>query len=209
MGNIGEQCAERHDELTAGLGGDAADVVTEAAPLKVGFRPDHDDKVVLTRRDRRGKAVSRRPRDAAHDAIDQLDLGTVGLEVEVGLGVEPREPVSVEVRDQPLRGCRRRVGCVVPPFERGDEHRTSQPRVVVPDEAGHHVTLTLRARCDATPAQWVARRTVLRSVPACSTVTSTTSPSSSHRGGVRLMPTPAGVPVEITSPASSVTPCER
>ncbi len=35
---------------------------------------------------------------------------------------------------------------------------------------------------------------------------STTSPSTSHRGGVRAAPTPAGVPVRMTSPGSSVQP---
>src|SRR4029079_11051615 len=42
----------------------------------------------------------------------------------------------------------------------------------------------------------------LRSVPICEIVTSTTSPALIHNGGVRVMPTPDGVPVAITSPGS-------
>src|SRR5688572_33409669 len=48
-----------------------------------------------------------------------------------------------------------------------------------------------------------AYSTTLRSVPMPSTVASTTSPFFSQVGGVMNMPTPEGVPVEMTSPASS------
>src|SRR5690606_21466063 len=44
----------------------------------------------------------------------------------------------------------------------------------------------------------------LRSTPMPSISTSTTSPGFMKRGGLRLQPTPAGVPVTITSPGISV-----
>ena len=37
----------------------------------------------------------------------------------------------------------------------------------------------------------------------------TVSPGRNQRGGLRVNPTPAGVPVEITSPGSSVMTCDR
>src|SRR5688572_5498159 len=46
------------------------------------------------------------------------------------------------------------------------------------------------------------QRTGLASVPIPSMVASTRSPFLSHRGGVMNIPTPEGVPVEMTSPAS-------
>ena len=52
------------------------------------------------------------------------------------------------------------------------------------------------------------RTTGFRKVPSPPIEISTTSPSWSQRGGVRAAPTPEGVPVRITSPASSVSPCE-
>lgn len=45
----------------------------------------------------------------------------------------------------------------------------------------------------------------VRMVPIDSTSTSTTSPGPSSRGGVKLIPTPPGVPVAMTSPARRVT----
>src|SRR3990170_3372062 len=46
--------------------------------------------------------------------------------------------------------------------------------------------------------------TGLVSFPIASTSTVTSSPGFSHSGGVRKVPQPAGVPVESTSPGSSV-----
>jgi hypothetical protein len=51
-----------------------------------------------------------------------------------------------------------------------------------------------------------ARATMgVRIVPMDSTSTSTSSPGPSSRGGLKLMPTPPGVPVAMTSPALRVT----
>lgn len=47
------------------------------------------------------------------------------------------------------------------------------------------------------------------SVPRRSTVTLTESPGLRKTGGLRKTPTPGGVPVEIKSPGSQVTDCER
>src|ERR1039458_5112845 len=51
--------------------------------------------------------------------------------------------------------------------------------------------------------------TGLTSRPMPSTCTAASSPGSSHRGGLRAKPTPAGVPVEIRSPGSRVITLER
>ena len=45
-------------------------------------------------------------------------------------------------------------------------------------------------------------------MPSFSMLTSKTSPAFNRTGGVRKIPTPSGVPVAITSPSSSVRPCE-
>jgi len=49
----------------------------------------------------------------------------------------------------------------------------------------------------------------LRITPMPSTSVSSKSPSFMNSGGVRAKPTPSGVPVEMTSPGSSVWPIER
>src|SRR5262249_34131600 len=50
---------------------------------------------------------------------------------------------------------------------------------------------------------FVSATTLLRSTPIFEISTSTASPGLSHSGGLRAMPTPGGVPVEITSPGTS------
>src|SRR5207244_7015368 len=51
-------------------------------------------------------------------------------------------------------------------------------------------------------AQWPARHS-WRIAPIPEIRLTTTSPGDRYRGGLRAMPTPAGVPVKITSPGSS------
>ena len=67
-------------------------------------------------------------------------------------------------------------------------------------------------RCRRSSAGAGARRSPrqrLTSSPMPSIATVTTSPSARKRGGSRKTPTPAGVPVAITSPGSSVNACEQ
>ncbi len=61
----------------------------------------------------------------------------------------------------------------------------------------------------AVPRGYRSNATGFDNVPTPETVTSTTSPSARYCGGTRESPTPPGVPVAITSPASSVIPFER
>src|SRR5207237_10573203 len=62
--------------------------------------------------------------------------------------------------------------------------------------------------CSSVAYSWPA--TIgLRSVPSFSTLTSNTSPFLRNTGGLRNAPTPSGVPLAITSPGSSVIPCDR
>ena len=58
-------------------------------------------------------------------------------------------------------------------------------------------------------APYSSATTGFTSSPMPSTVTVTTSPGTSQRGGLRAKPTPAGVPVEMMSPGSSVKTLER
>src|SRR5438067_6935734 len=63
--------------------------------------------------------------------------------------------------------------------------------------------------CSSVVELYSAATTGLRSVPSFSTLTSNTSPSLRNTGGLRNAPTPSGVPLAITSPGSSVIPCDR
>ena len=73
--------------------------------------------------------------------------------------------------------------------------------------AGRPGALCLGFRlCEELAGQRSARATMgVRIVPMDSTSTSTSSPGPSSRGGLKLIPTPPGVPVAMTSPALSVT----
>ncbi len=74
----------------------------------------------------------------------------------------------------------------------------------LPDSAA--LALGLQRRVFDAHAQSSAM--VLRSTPMASTSTSTTSPGFMNTGGLRLLPTPPGVPVTITSPGNSGTKLE-
>ena len=93
--------------------------------------------------------------------------------------------------------------------QRGGDHRRAGGR----DPTACGTT----ARCAGWPARGLARGTSpprasttgLRRVPIPSTPHSITSPGHIHSCGSRPAPTPAGVPVAMTSPGSSVMPCDR
>src|SRR5262245_2341184 len=63
-----------------------------------------------------------------------------------------------------------------------------------------------RGRPSGRPSRTYAATTRLRRMPIPSTSVSITSPTCSHSCGVRPIPTPSGVPVEMMSPGSSVQP---
>jgi hypothetical protein len=61
---------------------------------------------------------------------------------------------------------------------------------------------------DKNRRNYVSSTTLLRSTPISGTSTSTTSPGTSHFGGVWWPPAPVGVPVQIRSPGRSVVKVE-
>ena len=190
---VAEQRAERHDRSRSRSCAATRDARRRRTCASAGSARR---RAAARGRDRRRAAT--RPRtssdgqfDRAHDAVDELDRRPRGLEVEVLLGVERRERRARRRARQPAH----RVG-------RGVGRRRSSPRTRRPAPAARNVRFarsTGRSRSHPMPVR-AASTTGLRSVPTPSIVISTTSPSTSQRGGVRAAPTPAGVPVRITSP---------
>ena len=103
---------------------------------------------------------------------------------------------------------------VQPPAEHGGRNHPEQPqRDEQNDEKHQHrrssrvpsVSSTSDARSSSAVTPYAAT-TRFRRTPIPSTSVSITSPTWSHSCGVRPMPTPSGVPVEMMSPGSSVQP---
>ena len=170
-------------DLAAGRAGDADDVVAErrasagsarrrAAARGRGRRPASEP----------AENASVGQYDRAHDAVDELDGRARRLEVDVLLGVERRERARVASRARasaPRRSRRRR--------------RRSSPRTRRSSRAGATSVPRSSERSPRSPyGAYRPCTTGLRSVPTPSIVISTTSPSTSQRGGVRAAPTPAG-----------------
>src|SRR2546426_3322716 len=103
--------------------------------------------------------------------------------------------VTMRVRDE-KEVCRRQVIRQSPRVDVDDELFTlpAEGRLLVPGKRIEHL---LRPPL-----------IVFRSTPMPSISISTTSPTLRYSGGVRAKPTPAGVPVMITSPGHSSQPAE-
>src|SRR5262252_6805099 len=89
-----------------------------------------------------------------------------------------------------------------------EQRRRNHPEQPQDDEQDHekhdHRRSPARLNCES-----YAATTGLRRMPIPSISVSTTSPACSHSWGVRPMPTPSGVPVEMMSPGSRVQPRDR
>ena len=177
--SVAEQRAERDDHLAVRRAGDADDVVAERTPAQVRFDAEQQHEVAAAAGQRSGRERERRPVDRAHDTVDELDRRTRGLEVEVLLDVERGERPGVARRARASAPRRRRRR---PRRSSPRTPRSSRVGATTARRSSGRSRVHLRSRS----ARSLSRRTTgLRSVPTPSMVISTTSPSTSQRGGVR------------------------
>ena len=98
MRDVGEQRAERDDELRAERLGELDDHPAERAPAERRLVPDEQDQVARRARHAGLVELDRRPHDLARLSVDQLDLRAGRLEVVELLGVDRREPPARRAR---------------------------------------------------------------------------------------------------------------
>jgi hypothetical protein len=89
--DVGEQRAERDDELDAEVAGDGNDLVREGAPAEIRLEPEHEHGVPLRLGDGRVVEGRLRPDDLASDPTLERDVGASRLEVEELLGIDVGE----------------------------------------------------------------------------------------------------------------------
>src|SRR5262249_43993148 len=114
----------------------------ERLPADVRFHAAQHHEIALAHADH--EAVVGWPRDRAGDTVDQLDVRSVRLVVDVLVGFDERDPERVLLADEPVGGAGRGVAGVVPTRERGHEHRVAKLRTPFPHQpVGHRVSLRL------------------------------------------------------------------
>ncbi len=131
MGGVGEQGAEEDDGVDADVVDEFDDGVAEAAPAHVGFDAAQQHDVAVAAGQCADGQAGGGPVEFAADAVDEPDLGAVDLVVVVVLGVQFGEGFGVPDQFEVFDGSAGGVACVVPSFERGNEHRITEDGYVL------------------------------------------------------------------------------
>ena len=107
MRNVGEERAERDDELDAEVGRELGDERRERPPANVRLDAEQQHRVAVGARNLRVVEGVVGPVDLAGDAVDERDVRPRRLEVEELLGVDVREPGRLPVaREKAARRAR-------------------------------------------------------------------------------------------------------
>ena len=140
VGHVAEQRAEGDHHLARRLGGDVDHRAAERLPPEVRLDAAQHHEVAFG--EVHLEALVARPDHAAGDAVDQLDLGPMRLEVDVLVRIDRREPSRIVLTDEPVGGARGGVAGVVPARERGDEERSTEGGTSFPHQpVGHRASL--------------------------------------------------------------------
>ncbi len=126
--HVGEQGAERDDEVDADVPGEADHEVRERTPAVVGLDTDEDHRVAVGSGDRRVVEGVLGPLDPARKPFVERHRRTDGLEVHERLRVDVREAGRVPLLDEVAGGHGRGLSAVVPATKRRDQHGAPQRR---------------------------------------------------------------------------------
>ncbi len=143
VGRVGQEAAERHDELGAALARDLEDAARVVLPAVLRLDADHHRDVVAARQRAPGEGVLRpchAPRVVLAERDDRADF----LEIVELVGVELAELLRSQLLAQEERAQRGRLAAVVPAVERAHEHALAQSRPCGPDEAFHACSVGAR-----------------------------------------------------------------
>jgi hypothetical protein len=129
--DVGEQRAERDDELDAEVAGDGNDLVREGAPAEVRLEPEHEHGVPLRLGDGRVVEGGLRPDDLASDPALESYVRAGRLEVEELLRIDVGETPCLPRLREEAGGERGALSAVVPTSESGDEDGPAQRRAAL------------------------------------------------------------------------------
>ena len=141
MRNVGEQRAERDDQLDTELAREVDDQAAERAPAQVRFHAEEQHGVAVHSVWARMVEDRLRPVDPAREPLLQLHVRARRLEVVEALGVDLGEAPRVPALGQ-VSGCERgALAAVVPAPERSDQDRTLERRAPSDVELSHLASL--------------------------------------------------------------------
>ena len=128
--HVGEQGAERHDEVDADVPGETDHEVGERAPAVVGLDADEDHRVAVGSGDRRVVEGVLGPLDPARQPLVERHRRADRLEVHERLRVDVGEAHRVPLLDEVAGGHGCGLSAVVPAAKRRDHHGASQRRAL-------------------------------------------------------------------------------
>ena len=135
--DVGEQRAERDDQLDAELAREVDDQAAERAPAQVRLDAEEQDGVAVHPVWARVVEDRLRPVDPAREPLLELHVRARRLEVVEALGVDLGEPPRVPALGE-VAGCERgALAAVVPAPERSDQDRTLERRAASDVELRH------------------------------------------------------------------------
>jgi hypothetical protein len=126
--DVGEERAERHDELDAEVTGEVDDLVRERPPAEVGLEAEHEHGVPFRLGNGGVVEGGLRPDDLASDPALQRDVRARCLEVEELLRIDVGETPCLPRLREEAGGERGTLRSVVPASEGGDEDGAAQRR---------------------------------------------------------------------------------
>ena len=139
VGDVGQQRAERHDELDAERLGELDHGRAERAPAVGRLRPGEDHQIARRARDARLEDLDVGPLDRALAPAREPDGRPRRLEVDELLRVDQREALGAEGGAEEAQRGRGGLTRVVPALECTDESRSAKPvRAAVPAQGRRH-----------------------------------------------------------------------
>ena len=125
MRNVGEESAERHDELDAEVASELDDLAGERPPAEVRLYPEQEDRVPVGAADRRLVEGVLRPVDPSRQSLLERDVRPRRLEVEELFGIDVGKATRLPALRKEAGGERRALRAVVPAAKRRDEDGTA------------------------------------------------------------------------------------
>ena len=121
MRDVGQERAERDDELHVDVASKLDDLLRERPPAQIRLDPEQEYAIAVGTRDRRVVENRLRPVDPAREALLERDVRPRRLEVEELLRIEVREPTRLPALREEAQRERGALGPIVPAAESGDE----------------------------------------------------------------------------------------
>jgi hypothetical protein len=127
--DVGEERAERHEQLDVEVSSEVDDQLAEGQPAQARLDPQEEHGVAIRPRNPGVVEGVLRPLDPPRQPLVERDVRPVRLEVEKPLGIDVGEALRLPDPREVAARERRPRAAVVPAAEGGDQHRPVELRL--------------------------------------------------------------------------------